>query len=169
MKVAITGKPGVGKSTLCLKVFERLGDRKRVTGFITKEVREKGQRVGFEIVDLKTGQRWVLARKEEGEPKVGKYRVYVENVDVMAEKLSGLSDDFDLLILDEFGPMELKSRKFVHAVEELLNSDLNMIFTVHYRSNHPLVGRIKREFVLFTLTEENRDEIFQEVLELIDN
>lgn len=56
--------PGVGKTTLCKKVYEVLKHKGvRVQGFYTEEVRnsQKGSRVGFDIVTL-DGQRGPLAR-----------------------------------------------------------------------------------------------------------
>lgn len=44
----LTGVPGVGKTTALKKVAVSLGDRK-IRGFLTGEIRERGRRVGFEI------------------------------------------------------------------------------------------------------------------------
>ncbi|WP_456478793.1 NTPase [Geoglobus ahangari] len=168
MRVAITGRPGVGKTTACLKIYERLRGKKDIRGFVTREVREKGVRVGFEIVELTTNETYVLARKGDGYPRVGKYRVFVENLEIVASRIAGYANA-DLVILDEVGPMELKSRSFVDAVERLLDSHENLLLTVHYRSTHPLVLRIKREFEVVELTPENRDRIVEEVLERLDS
>ncbi|AKG92548.1 putative nucleotide kinase [Geoglobus ahangari] len=168
MRVAITGRPGVGKTTACLKIYERLRGKKDIRGFVTREVREKGVRVGFEIVELTTNETYVLARKGDGYPRVSKYRVFVENLEIVASRIAGYANA-DLVILDEVGPMELKSRSFVDAVERLLDSHENLLLTVHYRSTHPLVLRIKREFEVVELTPENRDRVVEEVLERLDS
>ena len=55
---------GVGKTTLCRKVYEVLKDKGiQVQGFSTEEVRnsQRGSRVGFDVVTLE-GQRGPLAR-----------------------------------------------------------------------------------------------------------
>ena len=55
---------GVGKTTLCKKVYEILKEKGIQTqGFYTEEVRNssKGNRVGFDVVTL-DGQRGPLAR-----------------------------------------------------------------------------------------------------------
>ena len=55
---------GVGKTTLCKKVYEVLKDKGiQVQGFYTEEVRnsQRGSRVGFDVVTL-DGQRGPLAR-----------------------------------------------------------------------------------------------------------
>ncbi|HCG98499.1 MAG TPA: hypothetical protein DE036_01420, partial [Actinobacteria bacterium] len=60
--IFITGKPGTGKTTLIIDLIKELG--LDAGGFYTREVREAGKRVGFDIhtLDDKTG---ALARKGE--------------------------------------------------------------------------------------------------------
>jgi len=57
--ILVTGLPGCGKTTVMCGLIERLGDL-RLVGFYTQELREHGQRVGFEAVGL-SGQRATLA------------------------------------------------------------------------------------------------------------
>ncbi|WP_456369886.1 NTPase [Geoglobus sp.] len=169
MRVAITGKPGTGKTTLCLKVYEALRDILDVRGFVTEEIREGGVRVGFEIVDLKSGERFSLARVGEGFPRVGKYVVYVESVDRVSERILSDYSSADLTVIDEVGPMELKSRSFVSAMSRLVEAQDNLLVTVHYCSTHPLVLRIKKEFRVFEITRDNRDSLVREVLNSLDS
>jgi len=154
VRIAVTGRPGIGKTTLCLKVYNALKDVLNIEGFITLEVRERGRRIGFKLHDLSSGEELWLAKVGEGTPRVGKYVVFLDSIDVFAEKIENWQAD--LIILDEIGPMELKSRKFISAVENLLSRD-NLLFTIHYKSKHPLVERIRRDFKVFVLDERNRD------------
>ncbi len=162
MRIAVTGRPGIGKTTLCLKVYERLRGKKSVSGFITLEVREGGKRIGFKLHDLNSGEELWLAKVGEGFPRVGKYVVFLSSIDVFAEKIEGY--DSDLIVIDEIGPMELKSERFVSAVDVLLECDKDLLVTVHYRSRHPLVERIKREFLLYVLDEKNRDWVADKIV-----
>ncbi len=166
MKIAVTGKPGIGKTTLCLKVYQKLKDKIKVDGFITKEVRDRGIRIGFKIVDLKSGEEFWLAKVGIGKVKVGKYVVFVENVDRFADKIREFKGD--LIIVDEVGPMELKSEKFIEAVNELVDSRENLLFTVHYKSKHWLVEKIRKNFKLYVLNEENRNKIADEIADAYD-
>ena len=168
MKIAVTGRPGVGKTTLCLKVFNALKDVLDVRGFVTIEVREKGVRVGFKIKDLVDNEELWLAKVGDGKIKVGKYGVYVENIDRFAEKIRKYMDA-DLVILDEVGPMELKSQKFVDEVERLISRD-NLLFSIHLKAQHPLLNRIRREFRVITLTESNRNIVAERIInEILNN
>ena len=55
----VTGSPGCGKTKVLEQVAKHLGVL-RLAGFLTLELREEGQRVGFEAVGL-GGLRSILA------------------------------------------------------------------------------------------------------------
>ena len=63
----ITGSPGVGKTTLLLKVAEALkANGYGVGGMISRDVRTSGSRVGFEVTDLNSGNKgWLASVQQE--------------------------------------------------------------------------------------------------------
>lgn len=166
MKLAITGRPGIGKTTACLKIYESLGNKLTIKGFITKEIRRNRERIGFEIIELESGERFKLAEKGEGYPKVGKYRVFLKNLDEIARRIPDYHAD--LIIIDEVGPMELKSSLFVKNVKNLVDSDRNVILTIHYKLKHPLLEKIRSNFEVIRLDQSNRDRIVEEVINRLD-
>ncbi len=180
MKIAVTGRPGIGKTTLCMRVYETLKTVKSVSGFVTREVREGGKRVGFKLVNLEDGSEAWLARAEgvgcgdragggggvrgggvRGWARVGKYIVDVEALEGF---LPTINLNSELIIIDEVGPMELKSRRFVEFVENVMKKD-SVLVTIHYRSKHWLVEKIRREFKLYVLDENNRDLLASKIAE----
>jgi len=47
----LTGRPGIGKTTVLLRIVEKLKkEGLKVDGLISREVREDGARVGFKII-----------------------------------------------------------------------------------------------------------------------
>ncbi|MCK5455357.1 MAG: NTPase, partial [Calditrichia bacterium] len=48
-KFLISGNPGVGKTTLLLRLNEYLEKKCLINGFYTEEIRHSGQRTGFNI------------------------------------------------------------------------------------------------------------------------
>ncbi|RLI70342.1 nucleoside triphosphatase [Archaeoglobales archaeon] len=165
MKIAITGRPGIGKTTACLRVYEILKDKMNIEGFITFEVREKGKRIGFKIRDLKGSKETWLAKIGDGKVRVGKYAVFVDSVDEISRDIAHYNAD--LIIIDEIGPMELKSKKFIEAVEKLINKDNNLLFSIHLKSNHPLLQKIRESFRVFILNEKNRDNVPSEISKML--
>ena len=164
MKVAVTGRPGIGKTTLCLKVYDALKDKLSVAGFVTREVREGGRRIGFKLVNLSSGDETWLAKVGEGKFKVGKYVVFVENLDRF---LDSVNIESDFIIIDEVGPMELKSKRFVEFMDRVLERD-NVLVTIHYKSKHRLVEKIRGAFKVYTIDETNRNAVAEEIVKLYD-
>jgi nucleoside-triphosphatase len=164
LRIAVTGRPGIGKTTFCKRVYDTLKDTINVSGFITLEVREKGVRIGFKLKDLNTGEESWLAKVNHQSPfRVGKYGVLVESIDRFAERIESYKNA-DLVVIDEVGPMELKSPKFIESIEKLLESDVSCLFSIHLKSQHPILRRIRSEFEVITLNESNRDMLVDEVV-----
>jgi len=160
LRIAVTGRPGIGKTTFCLRVYDMLKDILDVCGFVTVEVREKGRRVGFRLRDLRTGEEAWLAKIGIPGPTVGKYGVDVAAIEAFVSKLKC---DGNLLILDEIGPMELKSQAFINAVEDVIRKEVCCLFSIHLKAKHRLLERIRREFDVLTLDESNRDAMVEDV------
>ena len=163
VRIGITGKPRVGKSTILKKVIQRLkADGVAVGGMLTADIHEGGHRVGFSIEDVNTGEKGILAHMQSHQrgPKVGKYTVNLTDLDAIdANSITTALAQAELIIIDEIGPMELKSTRFIDAVESALESDKPLMFSVHQRSRHELVQRIKNTFEILEVTEANRDEL----------
>jgi len=167
-RVAITGQPGVGKTTVCRAVADRLG--RSTGGMVCSDITEgdggggsRSRRVGFELLDLQTGVKGVLAHIRGDGPRVGKYHVNLHDLDRIGVSAILSAIDADLIVIDEIAPMELTSQRFIRAVEEALASDMDMLVVLHQRSGHPLAERIRAEFDLITVTKDNRDVIAGEI------
>ena len=65
----VTGPPRCGKTTVLQRTSELLRDKSySVGGLHSPEIREDGERVGFELVDVATGSSWTLAHAERLTP-----------------------------------------------------------------------------------------------------
>ena len=160
----LTGVPGVGKSTVVRQVAGSVRGL-RVEGFITDEIRVHGRRVGFQLAPLR-GKTRVLAHADIGSPyRVGRYGVDVPAVDEVVAELMQREDTADLYLIDEIGKMECYSRRFVSALEELLDRGHPLVATIHRGPGGP-AGRIKRRpgVDLWEITRRNRDEMASRVL-----
>ncbi|MGB9817287.1 MAG: NTPase [Desulfurococcaceae archaeon] len=136
MKYVITGKPGVGKSTLFNAIIEVLKKNGfNVGGIIAPEVRENGVRVGFKVINLLTSEETWLARKDfSSHVKVGSYGVLVHEANELVKKaiLNALGEA-DVIAIDEVGPMELKLPSFKPLLLKALDSGKPVIAVIHYR------------------------------------
>ncbi len=129
--IFITGPPRSGKSTLVREILEEMD--LKAEGLRTPDIRENGERKGFKLVDIKSGEEGILAHVnvEEG-PRVSRYRVNMEDLNRLTEKsLTGISEDCDVIVIDEIGTMELYSDYFVEKMEELLYSEEPVLAVLH--------------------------------------
>jgi nucleoside-triphosphatase len=164
----LTGSPGVGKTTVLLKVVDALkGKGYSVGGMISREVRSGGVRVGFEILDLSTGKHGWLARVNQTQgPSVGRYHVDLEDLDgVGAEAILKAVRNFDVIAVDEIGPMELFSEKFKDAARKALESRKLVIGIVHWKARDKSVNEIKTraDAEIHVVTYENREHLHKAV------
>ena len=143
-RIAITGNPGVGKSTVCRNVLKKLTCT--YGGMLSADIRVKGERVGFAIEDIATGKKGILAHREGSGPRVGSYHINLEDLNNIGVAAIRNAPNSELVVIDEIAPMEFKSPEFIKAVEDALNSDRPMLVVLHQKSGHPLAERIRREF-----------------------
>ncbi|MCS7198035.1 MAG: NTPase [Candidatus Bipolaricaulota bacterium] len=170
MRIAITGAPGSGKSTLCKRLIEALASVK-IGGILTQDIREGRERVGFKILDLLTGQRGVLAHRSlTSGPRVGRYRVNLTDIERIAvPALERALCEAQLIVIDEIAPMELHSPRFIEAVTRVLASSKDLLVTFKERFEHPLIARIRTEFSVFTITPSTRDGLFHTIFTMIQS
>ena len=160
----VTGQPGIGKTTIVIKVVDMLRMKGfKVGGMMTREVREEGRRVGFEVMDIASGRTGWLAHIDNPEGvKIGKYRVNKRDLEeIGVNALLKALEEADLIICDEIGPMELTSQRFRGAVEEILASDTPVLGTLHIKyadGSLPELGKAE-ELTIYLATQENRDAL----------
>lgn len=172
-KVFITGRPGIGKTTAILKIVE-LCKRNglKIGGMVTKEIRERGVRTGFQIIDLMGGRRGLLASIYASKgPRVGKYRVILEDLEsVGVEAIEQAIAEADVVFIDEIGPMELFSQKFQETVVRALESPKPLIGTVHIRARaFPFTRKILEKYkpLVIELSLSNRNRVPFQIYELL--
>lgn len=125
--VLITGRPGVGKTTVIMRLAELLADHS-LAGFYTEELRGRHGRFGFRAVTL-TGHEATLAHVDvESTARVGRYGVDVPAFEALV--LPELARTCDIVLIDEIGKMECFSSRFISAVESLLDSPTSVVATV---------------------------------------
>jgi nucleoside-triphosphatase len=166
----LTGNPGVGKTTVLTKTANALKtEGYTVGGMISREVREGGTRVGFEIHDLNSGRRgWLAHVNQKSGPQIGKYHVNIENLNTIgAEAILAAVENCNVIAIDEIGPMELFSEKFKEATRKALESCKLMVAVVHWKAQDNLIreARNREDAELITVTYENREKLHEAIVE----
>jgi nucleoside-triphosphatase len=163
----LTGPPRAGKTTIVDGLARELrAANASVGGFIAREVREHGERTGFQVEDF-AGQRAMMAHAAwtTGHP-VGRYRVDVTAFDSIAiPAIEHALSAADVIIIDELGQMELCSDAFVRTIGKLFTTTTPLVATVHAKS-HPVTDELKKrpDVELLELSATNRDEVLTRLL-----
>ncbi|MDD5264809.1 MAG: NTPase [Candidatus Bipolaricaulis sp.] len=163
-RIALTGRPGVGKTTLIERLLERLSVS--AGGMLTKEIRVCGHRVGFAIVDVATRREEVLAHIHQRiGPKVGAYTVNLKSLEEFGiPAILHAIQENDLVVIDEVAPMEMSSPRFVPAVEAALGSSKGLLISTHAHADCPIAHRVRQELSLVRVRLGNRDELVESIL-----
>jgi nucleoside-triphosphatase len=160
-KIGITGLPRAGKSAVLEKVVNMLSDERRqekrsrrddtagnpiVGGMKTRTVLEDGQRVGFECVDIITGESAVMAHRDiDSRTRILGYGIDPTALDkIGVTAIQRTIEECEILVIDEIGKYSVESEVFVKAVREGLDRDMPTILTLHKKSRHPLLQDIRR-------------------------
>ncbi len=154
--ILVTGPPRSGKSTLLEKVIQ--GINRPATGFFTRELRERGRRVGFSITTL-AGKNGVLAHQDiKSRFRVGKYGVSLADIDQIAVPSMLPSTPDQIVVIDEIGKMECFSRLFKETLLKVLSSANPVIGSVAIKGDRFIQSIKKRDDVsLVSISEDTRD------------
>ena len=164
----LTGSPGVGKTSVLLRVVESLkANDYAVGGMLSREVRSSGVRVGFEVLDLGgSGRGWLAHVNQLSGPQVGKYRVNLEDLNrIGAEAIMKAVEKCDVIAIDEVGPMELFSERFREAVKRAVECGKVVVGVVHWKAKNRLIEEVKarEDTEIITVTRENRDKLHESI------
>ncbi|MEM2104276.1 MAG: NTPase [Candidatus Bathyarchaeia archaeon] len=166
----LTGSPGVGKTTLLLKILDILRNRGyTIGGMVSREVRQNGTRIGFEILDLSADKHgWLAHVNQKYGPKVGKYHVNLDDLEkIGVEAILKAVEERDVIVIDEIGPMELFSAKFKIAVEEAFKKGKLVLGVIHWKVRDKLINaaKTKKDVEIFEVTKQNRDQLHEIVVD----
>ncbi len=163
----ITGLPGIGKTTLIKKLSEALKSFHPV-GFYTEEIREGGERKGFELISLE-GKRGLFSHKEIRSPhKVGQYKVDIKGFEDFLGSMAFFRPSTRLVIIDEIGKMECLSLQFQKILKEILDSEKWVIATVALKGSG-LITEVKerQDARIFEITRKNRASLLKEISDFV--
>ena len=130
-----------------------------------------GIRVGFEIKNIYTGERGILAHINQSDgPMLGKYRVNLNSLsEIGAFSIDSALESADLIAVDEVGPMELYSNSFKVALKRAVESKKLMLCTIHAKTRDPLIDYIKsrKDAALFEATLNNRENLHSQIIVMV--
>jgi nucleoside-triphosphatase THEP1 len=172
--IIISGNIQEGKTTFVEKVINRL-KRKEISlgGFLSKVIYQNDKRTGYQLFDLNTERKELLCTVVE-HPQwnhYGKFYFNPKGQELGVDILKNISEESQLIVIDEIGPLELGGEGWSAAIDELVrNSARPMIWVVREH----LVEKIARKWTVgevyhFMLHDSPRAEDVEKVVLKIIN
>jgi nucleoside-triphosphatase len=162
-RILLTGRPGCGKTTLIQRVVKNLA--LPAGGFYTEEIRERGQRVGFKLVTL-DGKEAVFADVNfKTSERVGKYGLDLAKLEpVGVAAIREAMRTRKLVVIDEIGPMELRSAIFRDVITETFETTVSILATITARP-FPFTNAIKNrpDVRVVDVRPNNREQLVSEL------
>jgi nucleoside-triphosphatase len=167
MNVLLTGRPGIGKSTVIQKIIKTLG-REGCAGFWTSERRQDGIRVGFSIQTIEGAVGTLADVSFHNGPQVGKYTVNVAHLNQIAiPSLQRARESGKLIVVDEIASMELKSPRFASEIRLCLDTG-RVLGTLQLRGgSFQDEVRSRSDVRIIEVTPENRDGLPSQIIDAL--
>ena len=164
--IFVTGPPRCGKSTLIEKVINRMGGP--ATGFFTREIQERGRRVGFSITTL-DGKKGILAHQNiRSQFRVGKYSVNIDDIDSLAVPAMVPKQKGEIIVIDEIGKMECFSGLFKKTLIQVLDYPNCIIRSIALKGDHFIQQLKERSDVrLVYISLQNRNMLVEKIINYV--
>ena len=165
--ILICGEVGVGKSTLIQRLLAH-SSRPRY-GFITKKLEPDEN--GFHPIYIHPAG--AIERVYNEQNLVGTCDRRIHNINLDAFNTLGVrylvAKPDGILLMDELGFMEAKAEAFTRAVLDALDGDIPVIAAVKARFDIPFLNDVRAHSKgqLYMITQENRDQVYEELLPII--
>ena len=157
-KIGITGLPRSGKSAVMEKVLTCCSTnasgrspcaaalRQAILGGLRTELLENGERMGYKVIDIVSGEEGIIAHKGiDSRLRVLGYGIDIEELNRVAlPAIDHAQHHCEVLVIDEIGKFSVESEAFVQAVRSALEVDMPTLLTLHKKSRHPLLQDIRR-------------------------
>ena len=138
-----TGKKHSGKTTGAARLARAAREQGfDVAGLLAQAVHCNGSLAGFDAIDLRTAERAPLARRRSDAGKTCPFDFITEGVNLGRTALSlAAAESAELVVVDEFGPVEMNCRGWRTDVDLLVRSSKAAILLV---VRDELAGQVQR-------------------------
>jgi molybdopterin-guanine dinucleotide biosynthesis protein A/nucleoside-triphosphatase THEP1 len=127
-----TGQKHSGKTTSAATLVSAAREEGfNVTGLLAPSVYRDGELLGFDALDLRNETRVPLARRKTEAGKAGRFEFLQDGLKLGNAALSAeTTKSADLIVIDEFGPLELDGRGWRKNIDSLIASSNGLILLV---------------------------------------
>jgi len=143
-----TGEKHSGKTTSAAKLVETArGEGFNVAGLLAPSLYRDGKLLGFDAIDLQNETRVPLAKRNTDAGKTERFTFLPEGLKLGNAALSATTaKSADIVIVDEFGPLELDGGLWRENVDSLLASSSALVLLVVRRELADAVRHVYTNF-----------------------
>lgn len=169
LHILIGGERGAGKSTLIEKLLQ--SNARPVYGFITKRL--EADATGFHPIYIHPAGAAERAYTQENLIAMCNSKIHDPALDVF--NVLGVryleAKPGGIVVMDELGFLESRADAFVKKVMETLDGDIPVLAAVKTRFDVPFLNEVRAhpKAALYTVTPENRDALYEELLPVIQS
>lgn len=165
--ILITGDLGIGKSTLVDRLLKECAVP--LYGYRTKNVLCGNKRSGNVYIYPINEERFVNTETNcvacTNEDKKKGMTVHLDVFDTLGVQYLREAKPGGLIVMDELGFLETEAFAFRRAVLERLDGDIPVLAVVRLNKDTDFLNQIRshEKCQLYTVTEENRDQLYEEL------
>jgi nucleoside-triphosphatase THEP1 len=169
----LAGIPGQGKTTFLRELVKTLIKQGiQVDGFLSEGIEENGIRSGFDLIDISSHERIEIARKipKEGWLRQGHYYFDHNVFENSGERLiKKATDDTQLLVIDEIGPLEMNDGGWAPFIEKIIGSSRTPMFWVVRKSlaKRAAIKWNVGDVIIFELHQDKEEDIIKIIKEML--
>ena len=157
----LTGNVHTGKTTVLRSVCRVLKDKGiRLNGILSLSLYSGSEVKGYDGFDLAAESLFPLARTrtDAGQLHVGRFHFFPEGHKKACQAILR-SDRFDLTVVDEMGPLELRQKGYWHAVMQLLRRGRSLLLVIRKPLLPEFTEILSLPDVIFDISQPNLEKI----------
>lgn len=165
-----TGPKHCGKTTSAKKLAQAARTEGfNVAGLLAPSLYRNSKLLGFDVLDLQNQTRAPLARRKISQSKAGPFNFIADGIKLGNAVLSAeATKSADLIIVDEFGPIELNNGGWRRNVDSLLISSNAVVLLVIRRELSDTVRQLYTDVPCQELAATEKNSI-DEVIAILKN
>jgi nucleoside-triphosphatase THEP1 len=132
MVILWTGPKHCGKTTGAAGLIRMVRNEGfAVGGILEPSLYDNGELVGFDVLDVRSGERRPLARRSKDRSTTGLFQFFEDGLDFGNNVLTSRAvETADIVTIDEFGPLELEGKGWRRSIDSLLSSCNAVMVTI---------------------------------------
>lgn len=139
LNVIFVGPINSGKTTRLYQLVKKAKkENKKIGGILNLPVMQKGEKIGYDVVDLLTDKKVPFARlnsitkrQEKTDLYLGRWVIFYKGIQFANEALlKAYVCQADLIIVDEVGHLELQGKGLKPMLDKIMDSKLKKILVV---------------------------------------